>query len=164
MTGSRIVTDYFAAASDDVAALALLAPDGPSTLMLGSGEPLFDTVCLPAIDPFVMLCTLHALLSGRPYRDCTTDARHGQVVGGSDEGPWVVTVADALVHGLADAPRTRLQQVSRRWAATPELRTASPHRSPERVGAAVSALAALSHRAVEVRHTVYCWTQLRDAL
>ncbi|QAY62297.1 hypothetical protein ET495_02305 [Xylanimonas allomyrinae] len=160
MTG--IETNYFAAASDDVAALALLQPEGPSALALGSGEPMFDTVTLPSIEPFVMLGTLCELLSGRPYHECTSEARHGQVVDGADEGPWVVTVSDGLVAALAEAPRARLADVAVRWAHTPELRARAPRRQPERLAGAVTALAALSRRAVEVRHSVYCWTRLPD--
>ena len=158
MTG--IVTNYFAAASDDVAALALLEPDGPSAPAQGSGEPLFDTVALPSIEPFVMLGTLHELLSGRSYRECTADARHGLVVCGLDEGPWVVTVSDGLTRALAEAHAARLADVAARWARTPELRALGPQRQAARLGGAVASLAALAHRAVEVRHTLYCWTCL----
>ncbi|GAB2459969.1 hypothetical protein [Xylanimonas ulmi] len=159
---TRIVTNYFAAASDDVAAMALLDPEGPSALAQGSGEPLFDTVELPSIEPFVMLGTLYELLSGRPYRECTAEDRHGQVVGGSDEGPWVVTLSDGLVSALAQTHRARLAEVAERWARTPELRTLNPQRQPVRLGGAVASLAALAHRAVEVRHSLYCWTCLPE--
>ncbi|WP_242496263.1 hypothetical protein [Xylanimonas protaetiae] len=154
------MTEYFAAASDDVAVLALLEPDGPSALAQGSGEPLFDTVTLPSIEPFVMLGTLHHLLSGRPYRECAADLRHGQVVGGGEEGPWVVTVSEGLVQALAETTRGRLADVASRWARTPELRQLAHEHRPERLTPAVIALAALAHRAQDVRHTLYCWTRL----
>ncbi len=157
---AAIVTDYFAAASDDVAALALLEPDGPSALAEGSGKPLFDTVSLPGIDPFVMLGTLYQMISGRPYRECAAERRHGQVVGGDDEGPWVVTVADGLVAALAETSRSRLADVAARWARTPELRQRAHDHRPERIAPAVLALGALALRAREVRQTLYCWTQL----
>ncbi len=160
------MTDYFAAASDDVAALALLEPDGPTAPSQGSGEPLFDTVRLPAIEPFVMLGTLHSLLSGRSYRECTADERHGLVVDGHDGGPWVVALSDGLVEALVRTPRGRLTDVAARWARTPEIaaRRQKPglpaQERPERLGSAVASLAALAHRAVAVRHSLYCWTQL----
>ncbi|ACZ30252.1 hypothetical protein Xcel_1221 [Xylanimonas cellulosilytica DSM 15894] len=157
---TAIVTEYFAAASDDVAALALLEGQGPSAPAQGSGEPLFETVPLPGIEPFVMLGTLHHLLSGRPYRECAADARHGQVVGGADEGPWVVTVSASLVDALADASRGRLADVAGRWARTPELRRQPHEHRPERLASAVLALASLAYRAREVRHSLYCWTRL----
>lgn len=156
------MTEYFAAASDDVAALALLEREGPSARAEGSGEPLFDTVPMPSIDPFVMLGTLHEILSGRPYRECTAAPRHGQVVGGADEGPWVVTLSDGLVHSLAEASAARLVEVAARWARTPELRTLGPQHQPLRLGGAVASLASLARRAIEVRHTLYCWTRLAD--
>jgi hypothetical protein len=157
---AAIVTDYFAAASDDIAALALLEPEGPSALTEGSGKPLFDTVSLPGIEPFVMLGTLHHLLSGRPYRECAADRRHGQVVCGGDEGPWVVTVADGLVLALAETPRGKLADVAGRWSRTPELRQRAHEHRPERLAPAVLALGALALRAREVRQTLYCWTRL----
>jgi hypothetical protein len=157
---ARIVTDYFAAPSDDVAAVVLAEAGGPSTPSRGSGEPLFDTVPLPSIEPFVMLGTLHALLSGRPYRECTAEQRHGQVVGGGDEGPWVVTLSDGLVRELATAPQPRLAAATARWVRSPELRQLARPQEAERMREAIAALAALAERAVDVRHTLYCWTSL----
>lgn len=162
-----LVTDYFAAASDDVAALALLDPAGPSAVGEVCGRPLFDTVRLPAIEPFVMLGSLHSLLSGRSYRECTGDGRHGRVISGHDEGPWVVAVSEGLVAALAGAQRRRLADVAARWARTPEVagRTRRPGappppERPDRLPSAVTALAALARRAVATRQTIYCWTQL----
>ncbi|PZR55398.1 hypothetical protein DNL40_03285 [Xylanimonas oleitrophica] len=156
--GAAIVTDYFAAPSDDAAALALDVPSGPSTLARGSGEPLFDTVALPGVEPFVMLGTLHELLSGRPYGECTAEGRHGQVVGGDGEGPWVVSLSDGLVEALVRSSPTRLADVAARWARTPEVRQVVPLVA----STAVLALAELAHRATDVRHSLYCWTRLPD--
>ncbi len=155
-----LVTDYFAAPTDALAAAVLLERAGPSTPARGSGEPLFDTVSLPGVEPFVMLGMLGHLLSGRPYREVTAHPRHASLVAvGGDEGPWVVTVSDALVADLAAAAPSVLTDVGVRWARTPELAA----RPADVVAPAVHALGALAARALEVRHGLYCWTRLDPA-
>lgn len=155
--GMGIVTDYFAAPSDALAATVLQEASGPSTPTRGSGKPLFDTVCLPSIEPFVMLGTLAQLLSGRPYREVTAHPRHGAlVIDGGNEGPWVVTVCDDLVADLAASPPQRLESVAASWARTPELSAIARDRVP----AAVHALGELAARAAALRHSLYCWTAL----
>ncbi|AEG43997.1 hypothetical protein [Isoptericola variabilis] len=158
--GTGLVTDYFAAPTDALAAAVLREHAGPSTPARGSGEPLFDTVSLPAVEPFVMLGMLAHLLSGRPYREVTAHPRHASLVAvGGDEGPWVVTVSDRLVADLAACPPTALTDVAVRWSGTPEL-AAVP---PDAVLPAVHALAGLAARAIEARHGLYCWTRLDPA-
>jgi hypothetical protein len=155
-TTTQIVTDYFAAPSDALAGLVLGEQDGPASPSRSSGQPLFDTVALPGIEPFVMLGTLHEALSGRTYGECTAEARHGQVVAGRDEGPWVVSVSDHLVRRLAGAAPALLADVAARWARSPELARVPPRDA----AAAVVALAGLAQRARDARHGVYCWTRL----
>ncbi len=152
----EIVTDYFAAPSDALAGLVLGEAAGPASRSLTTGQPLFDTVTLPAVEPFVMLGTLHEALSGRSYGECTAEARHGQVVAGRDEGPWVVSVSERLVEHLAAAAPAVLAGVAARWARSPELARLDPREA----GTAVVALAGLAQRAREARHGVYCWTRL----
>jgi hypothetical protein len=152
----EIVTDYFAAPSDALAGLVLGEVDGPAARSRSTGQPLFDTVALPAVEPFVMLGTLHQALSGRSYGECTAEARHGQVVAGRDEGPWVVSVSERLVEHLAAAAPTVLAGVAVRWARGPELARVDPRDA----AAAVVALAGLAQRAREARHGVYCWARL----
>ncbi len=155
-----LVTEYFAAPTDALAAEVLHEPAGPSTPARGSGEPLFDTVSLPAVEPFVMLGMLGHLLSGRPYGEVTSHPRYASLVAvGGDEGPWVVTVSDDLVADLAESPAERLADIALRWARTPEL-AAIP---ADVVVSAVHALGRLAARALEVRHALYCWTSLEPA-
>ncbi len=155
-----LVTDYFAAATDALAATVLLEHAGPSTPARGSGEPLFDTVSLPSVEPFVMLGLLAHLLSGRSYREVTAHPRHASLVAvAGDEGPWVVTVSDDLVADLAAASPAVLTDVGVRWARTPELAA----RPAEVVAPAVHALGSLAARATQVRHGIYCWTRLGPA-
>src|SRR5690606_40145183 len=81
-----ILTDYFAAPDDARAAVA--APTGPSAPDFLTSQPGFATVELTGINPFVVLGSLASLLTGRPYREVTADARHGSLVASvGDEGP-----------------------------------------------------------------------------
>ena len=150
-----LVTDYFAAPTDAVAATASLQGAGPSVLARGSGRPLFDTVRLPALEPFVMLGRVGAALSGRPYAEVTAHPRHGALVDGTDDGPWVVAVSDRLTEALATAAPDRLVAVARSWAARDD--GAPP---PDRLAPALVALGGLADRARQVRHALYCWTSL----
>ncbi|MFE6969793.1 hypothetical protein [Isoptericola sp. NPDC057653] len=149
-----IVTDYFAAPTDAVAATVVHQEVGPSVVARGSGRPLFDTVRLPAVEPFVMLGRIAAALCGQPYAEVTAHPRHGAVVDGADEGPWVVTVSDELARALAAATPERLAAVARSGAALP---VPVP---PDRLAPALVALGELADRAGRVRHALYCWTRL----
>ncbi|MCK9795602.1 hypothetical protein M1843_17795 [Isoptericola sp. 4D.3] len=153
------MTDYFAAPTDAVAATVVHLEAGPSVLARGSGRPLFDTVRLPAVEPFVMLGRIAATLCSRPYAEVTSHPRHGALVDGADEGPWVVAVSDELADALAAATPERLVAVARSWAA-PGARAAAP----ERLAPALVALGELADRARQVRHELYCWTLLAPVL
>lgn len=150
-----IVTEYFAAATDEVAASALRYPGGPSTS--GEGDPMpFDTVTLPAVDPFVKLAGFAQALTGRPYGEITANPRHGVLVGsGGDEGPWIVSVTDELTKELAAATPDRIARATRDW-----LRKSEPPVPPRRITSAVLQLAELAGRAVAGGRALYCWTSL----
>ncbi|WP_402467841.1 hypothetical protein [Isoptericola aurantiacus] len=150
------MTDYFAAPGDALAATVVHAEDGPSTSARGSGEPLFDTVRMPGVEPFVMLGTLAEHVCGRPYGEVTADPRHGILVVGADEGPWVVTVSTELTDRLATTSAVRLSEAALDWAGR------TPGADPALVVPAVVALGELAWRAAEVRHALYCWTRLPE--
>ncbi len=150
------MTDYFAAPTDAVAATVVHQEAGPSVLARGSGRPLFDTVRLPAVEPFVMLGRVAEALCGRPYAEVTAHPRHGTLVDGVDEGPWVVTVSDELAEALASAAPDRLVAVARTWAAAHGAATLAA----DRLAPALVALGGLADRAHQVRHGLYCWARL----
>jgi hypothetical protein len=149
-----LVTDYFAAPTDALAATVGRETDGPSTPARGSGQALFDTVRMPSTDPFVALGALAGLLCGRPYGEITAHPRHGTLIGGGDEGPWVVTVADVVVAELAAASPARLTAVAHASAPDQEL--------PGVLIGALHELGELAGRALAVRHRLYCWAALPD--
>jgi len=156
---AALVTDYFAAPTDALAATIVHQSAGPSTSARGSGEPLFDTVRLPSVEPFVMLGRLAEQLLGLPYAEVTSHPRHGALLAGDDHGPWVVTVSEDLVTALAATSPARLAEIARHWSRG---RARGAH-EPEALAAAVPALGALADRARSVRHTVYCWAAFPDA-
>ncbi|GAB4084982.1 hypothetical protein GCM10028784_16120 [Myceligenerans cantabricum] len=150
-----IVTEYFAAETDEVAATALLFRGGPSAPD-DADLPHFDAVVLPSVEPFIMLAGLAQALSGRPYGEITAHPRHGALVGSSgDEGPWIVSVTDDLAKDLASASPERLARVTRKW-----VRESEPPVPPHRLTPAVLLLAELAARAVADGRAIYCWTSL----
>ncbi|MFI2104762.1 hypothetical protein ACH436_15800 [Isoptericola sp. NPDC019693] len=150
------MTDYFAAPTDAVAATVVHQDAGPSVLARGSGRPLFDTVRLPAVEPFVMLGRVAEALCARPYAEVTAHPRHGALVDGADEGPWVVAVSDELAEALAAAAPDRLVAVARSWRTA----TGASPPAPDRFAPALVALGGLADRARQVRHGLYCWARL----
>ncbi|QJW37082.1 hypothetical protein [Cellulosimicrobium protaetiae] len=150
-----ILTDYFSAADDAQAGSA--ARTGPSSPDPLTNQPVFPTVELKGIDPFVVLGTLAGLLTDRPYAEAKTDPRHGSLVAtAGDEGPWVVAVTDALVTALAATTPTALDAVAVRWAATEELEGSDPADLAD----ALRRLSELCVRADDAGHRLYCWTSL----
>ncbi|WP_407318280.1 hypothetical protein UQW22_16700 [Isoptericola halotolerans] len=151
-----IVTEYFAAPTDALAATVAQQPDGPSSSARGSGEALFDTVRMPSVEPFVTLGRLGGLLCGRSYGEITENPRHGRLLSGGAEGPWVVTVSDVVAAELAAAAPDRLAAVAARAA-----RPSGPvGTGAQELGAALRDLGDLAGRAHAVRHALYCWAAL----
>jgi hypothetical protein len=153
---TTFVTDYFAAPTDALAATVLHAELGPATPARGSGEPLFDTVRLPSIDPFVQLGSLAEVICGKPYGEITAHPRHGTLIGGQDDGPFVVTISDDLAAELAAGSPREITDAARRWGRARGLSTAAA----SALAASTLALGDLAGRASDVRHLLYCWASL----
>ncbi|WP_418277272.1 hypothetical protein ACNHYB_04905 [Isoptericola jiangsuensis] len=153
---TTFVTDYFAAPTDALAATVLHSHLGPAAPARGSGEALFDTVRLPSIDPFVQLGSLAEVFCGRPYGEITAHPRHGTLIGGQDDGPFVVTVSDDLTSDLAAGSPQQLTDAARRWS---RARGLSPTMAAA-LAASLLALGDLAGRACDVRHRLYCWARL----
>ncbi|WP_205710876.1 hypothetical protein [Isoptericola sp. BMS4] len=152
-----LVTDYFAAPNDAVAATVVRLEQGPSVVARGSGVPLFDTVRLPGIDPFVMLGRLAELVCRLPYARVTAHPRHGSLVQGStDAGPWVVTISEEVAGALAAASPRLLTTVAQDWPRVAGAAAAAP----ETLAPALVALGDLAGRAGQARHALYCWLWL----
>ncbi|WP_277212751.1 hypothetical protein [Isoptericola croceus] len=156
--GAPMVTEYFAAPTDALAATVAHQVNGPSSWARGSGEALFDSVRAPTIDPFVTLGVLGGLLCARPYGEVTAHPRHGTLLSGGSDGPWVVTVSDVVTAELAAATPVRLGDVARSGA-----RSSGPGQiGAEPLADVLCRLGELAGRALAVRHALYCWVLLPD--
>jgi len=139
-----VLADYFAAASDDVAATAAEYVDGQPGLLdltpqdvaaskalykegpgqasrprvetAGSGVLLVRSKRLDAAHPFARL---EEFLTGRPYDDVVADPRHDGLVAPSPEeidGCIVLSMTDTLRDAFASLDAPALPEVARRWA------------------------------------------------
>ena len=76
-----ILTHYFSAPSDEVAATAVNRLGGPGTPTDGPSElPPFDTAEFKGIDPVVNLGTLESIVTGVDYDVITAGTNHGRLV------------------------------------------------------------------------------------
>jgi hypothetical protein len=92
-----VLTDYFSAPSDEVAATAAGIIGGPGVEAGGpSALPPFDTVQFKGIDPVVNLGRLESILTGVDYHDIA-DPDHGRLVAQRDgDGPTAQKATEDL--------------------------------------------------------------------
>lgn len=152
-----VLTDYFSAPSDEVAATAAGMIGGPGMEAGGpSARPPFDTVQFKGIDPVTNLGTLESILTGVDYHDIA-DPDHGRLVAQrDDDGPWVIAVSSALQAALATASSDQLTRADVSWTQTEEFRWAAP----QSLLWVIEELAGLARRATARGERLYCWTCL----
>lgn len=139
-------TNYFAAASDELAAEAI---DGP-------GER-FDTVSLKGLDPAVKLARLETLLTGRSFDEVVEDDRSAAMVAMVDDGErLVLTVTDELFTALAGSDEARLRSVVAEWSQTEEF-VLDGGVDVDLLSADLLALGELARRASARGERMYCW-------
>ncbi len=141
--------DYFIAADDTSASLAIDAPGGPE-----SGG--YETIDAKGVDPLVVLGNLESILLDRTYADVLADPRHGHLLTDSERDDLVVTVTDTLRDGLAAADGDRLRAVAEEWVQTAELAGSDSDALTE----LLAVFAALADRAVRQDWHIYCWWAL----
>ncbi|RSM62147.1 hypothetical protein DMH04_52910 [Kibdelosporangium aridum] len=146
-----LLTDYFSAASDELAATALHAPGGPL-----HAEPPFKTVEAKGIEPSVTLARLAMALTGEDYDVVTADPGWDRAVA-DDEEMYVCGVADKLRDALAQADDARLPQVAAQWAEAEEF---LGHADPEFLTELVKELVDLARHATEQGERLYVWVCL----
>lgn len=154
-----VITDYFTAPSDEVAATALdglidLDPDvaapvsGPRIQAAASGTPVLQA---KGIDPTVALGRLEAVLTGRTYDDIAAGPRRGSLVAADEDGDTLVlTVADELRDAIAGLDSTTVAAAARVWVCD---EAAEPS---EASAPFVAALAELAAAAVARGDRLYC--------
>jgi hypothetical protein len=144
-----IYTDYFVAASDELAASVL------------NGGPSEDAPDMPAVQakgmiPAVIMARLEEILTGRDYNAVLGDPRHGLELAADDDGVWVVALTRQLRDALAISDEQQLRSAGVRLAATAEVHA----RDADDVAGVVDVvveLGALARTAAERGHGLYCW-------
>jgi len=173
-----LLTDYFAAATDDAAASVLKRVGGPGSQEVAISRPgpekrglfgrkqsaptvevvtdprlaVFDTVGLGGIDPIVQMGTLEEILTGRDYDDVVSEDR---VVADADGGEQlVVRLSPELTAALSESTDASLVEAASRWSQTEEFWGAA---DPSDLADQLRGLAGLTRRATARGDRVYCW-------
>jgi hypothetical protein len=173
-----LLTDYFVAPTDEVAASVLDRVGGPSSQQVATERPgperrgifgrkqsapvvevvadprlvAFDVVDLGGIDPVVQMGTLEEILTGRDYEEIVAEDR---VIANADGGErLVVRISSELTTALSQAPDASLVEAAARWSETEEFwGAADPADLTEQLGA----LAGIARTAVRPGGHIYCW-------
>ncbi|MFI6875628.1 hypothetical protein ACIBL6_19530 [Streptomyces sp. NPDC050400] len=104
------IYDYYAAA-DDRQALALFEDD--------CMDDPFGTLGLKGADPYLLLGTVEAHLTGVSEEQVEADSRFcGLLNDPEHEGPWLVSLTDSLRDALAAATPERLLDTATAWTHT----------------------------------------------
>jgi hypothetical protein len=181
MLAMGVLYDYFAAGSDEEAGTVIDRVGGPGSQpasvppaavakrgLFGrkrarpgsssapNGElPVYDTVSLKGIDPFIQLATLEELLTGRPYADVVADPRSGHVVESRDDGERLIsTITDSLTEALIEAKDEDFMQVAEPWSQAEEFWGQA---DPQALVEVLRDLASLAQRAQTNGQRMYCW-------
>ncbi|MBF9072663.1 hypothetical protein [Streptacidiphilus fuscans] len=102
--------DYFAA-DDDSQALEFFTDD--------SMDDPFGTVGLKGADPYLLLGTVEAALTGATTAQVEAGPRFCTLLNDPDvEGPWLASLSDSLRDALASASEARLLEAATTWSRT----------------------------------------------
>jgi hypothetical protein len=178
-----VLTDYFAAGSDGVAATAVDYVDGQPGLLdlapedVAAGKALYrvspDEATRPrvkvaqsgtlvvqskGVDP-TNLARLEEILTGRSYDEVNADPRQAALIGPARheevDGRMVLSVTDTLRDALASREPPALPQVARQWANAEFDATAE-----DGLTLFLVALTELARRAVVDNNRLYCCISL----
>jgi hypothetical protein len=145
-----VLHDYFAATSDEHAALA----GGLGPRAAGGFDCVEDT----GIDPVVQLTKLAGLLTDRTYEEVKSDPRTGMSLGGEPGDMFgVLAVPDSVQAALVEADAERLRETVVPWSQTEEFWGPV---DVEALHDVLTDLAGLARRADEGGQRLYCWWSL----
>ncbi|MFC4063438.1 hypothetical protein [Actinoplanes subglobosus] len=169
-----ILTDYFAAAGDDVAARAADYEEGLISLSpedVAAGKELYRTdpeqARIPRVKvartgllllqgnnlfPDAPMTWLEVFLTGRTFGEVAADPRAGNPVTATDLEAIVVTVTDTLRDALAGLDADAIRKTAQRWATIEEFQGADP----SGLEPWLTAFADLAARAVGRSEHLYC--------
>ncbi|MEW2469841.1 hypothetical protein AB0919_33315 [Streptomyces sp. NPDC046994] len=104
------IYDYYAS-TDDTQALALFEDD--------SMVDPFGTLGLKGVDPYLILGTVEAHLTGVSEEQVEADPRFCELLNDPEQdGPWLVSLTDTLRDALAAATSERLLETATAWTHT----------------------------------------------
>ncbi|MEU1410149.1 hypothetical protein AB0D09_01305 [Streptomyces sp. NPDC049097] len=104
------IYDYYAA-TDDTQALALFEDD--------SMVDPFGTLGLKGVDPYLIVGTVEAHLTGVSEEQVEADPRFCELLNDPEQdGPWLVSLTDTLRDALAAATSERLLETATAWTHT----------------------------------------------
>ncbi|GAA4967408.1 hypothetical protein [Actinoplanes utahensis] len=174
-----VLTDYFAAASDSVAATAVEYVDGQPRLLdltaedVAAGKALYQLLPNEAARPRVeiaqsgtlvvqskgvdptRLARLEEILSSRSYDEVNADPRQASLIAPAEEdidGCMVLSVTDTLRDALASLEPAAQSQAARQWA-NAEFSAAAT----DSLTMFLVALTELAQRAVVNNDRLYCY-------
>jgi hypothetical protein len=148
-----LLCDYFAAPSDEAAAVTIDWPGGPAQPPPGSGA--FQAVVqLAGIEPVVILGRLEGQLTGRAFTDILQDSGHGPVAIRDGGERLVIPIGSRLEIALSELEPERLIHVASTWATIEEF---GGNADPAFLVDVLSRLRSLSDQALETAQHVYCW-------
>lgn len=149
-----ILSDYFSAASDEVAAAVIDVSGGPCA----AADPDLEVLELKGLEPWVLLGKLEGLLTGRDYESVTENPRWGHAVADRDDGELlVVAVTDEMQAALATSSEAELRRVAVPWSQVEEFWGST---EPSDLAEILFELAQLARAATARRERLYCWVSV----
>ncbi|MEV4601293.1 hypothetical protein AB0K15_28315 [Amycolatopsis sp. NPDC049253] len=138
---------YFTATSDDEAATALEAPEGPAAL--------FPTAAFNGIDPNMQVPRAEAFLTGTTEEAAADNPRAMKLVVEADEGAvTVLTLTDEFRDAIAATDEPRRRELADFWSHAEDL---GGEASAEDLLPVVDELAALAKQAKPTGGRLYCY-------
>ena len=141
-----VLTDYFVAASDDIAAAVI--DEGPL------GNPTIGSVAeWTGIDPVVALGTLEELMTGVSFYTLLAESPQ-DVIAERDGGErLVMTLRPGIVEALTSRDEQDMRSLAQAWSETEELAGFDA----TTLGDCIGSLAGLAREAASSGGRVYCW-------
>jgi hypothetical protein len=147
-----LLCDYFAARSDEDAALTIDWDGGPSRP--ADGQSGYEVIALGGIEPVVLMGQLEGLLTDRTVMEVLADPRRHPVANRNGGERLVIPIGERLEEALASVDGARIPEVAAGWSKAEEF---WGQVGPTDLIDPVSQLVALAQNARSQGQHVYCW-------
>lgn len=151
-----LLCEYFAASSDQDAALTIGWDGGPSRPSDGDqdGNQGYEVLALGGIEPVVLMGQLEARLTNRSLMEILRDPGRGPVANLDGGARLIIPIRERLFEALMSLEESRIPDVAAAWAQAEEFRGQV---GPGDLVDALSHLVALTQQAHARSQHVYCW-------